>query len=351
MTAAKSLEKIFNDFFAESIERFPQMEGRLLILDMNQFVAYGTNDIDLEKTRLNPETARKFLGNHPTARKQKANKDESSYAIDETGWRAKVKIIFSNERIPENEFKNVTIESEKNLLFVLDHELGHLALKDGIGKENTLHAKILRECLADAYAVIRHYQRFGMDSDCSDLRLSPHRRTRDLAVCAGKEHFTTYVTDEIIRRRHLIDFDRLDPQQTADLARRFVLEYAPPAPLVEDIYAIYGPVATAAKSDWLKVLVETVLDPEIDYHAFKFGHRWLMRFLEERTYTNGTTIDLPKSYLDLDEAMKKVKEREFKFAQEEILFNMPIVAAPANQNQSAPPKIHKSAKIHSPKNA
>lgn len=79
----------------------------------------------------------------------------------------------------------------------------------------------------------------------------------------------------------------------------------------------------------MKLLADIVLNPQRDYYTFKTGSRWLMYYLETRTFLNGDPINLPGKYLK--DALKKLKEREFKFAQEDILFNVPTVASSARK--------------------
>ena len=73
-------------------------------------------------------------------------------------------------------------------VFTLDHEIGHLICPGGIEKFN------LRECVADAYATIRHIQRFGADSPY--LHNIVHSRAVGLVFERGEgSHFTSPVTD------------------------------------------------------------------------------------------------------------------------------------------------------------
>jgi hypothetical protein len=50
--------------------------------------------------------------------------------------------------------------------YVLDHELGHAVTMLSVNKQDAKHEDVTnrRECEADAYAMIRHFQRYGADS-------------------------------------------------------------------------------------------------------------------------------------------------------------------------------------------
>ena len=55
-------------------------------------------------------------------------------------------------------------------IFGFDHELGHVIIPGGGGMDKSdLIANNRAECIADAYAVIRHLQRYGADSQAIDI--------------------------------------------------------------------------------------------------------------------------------------------------------------------------------------
>lgn len=337
----RSLSDIFNHFAAEAVERFPDLKGRLLILDMNEYAAYGYKSIDYEKTGLTPETALAYLANNSITALMSEGKEGSCAAKDAKYDLRIINISTKTNKVDEKEFTDVSEKTEKDILFILNHELAHLAIDNAYDYES-LYEQVVAESIADAYALICHYQRFGGESEYRDISGYVPGRARDMVLNDKPEcHFTTFVLDEIINRKHMIDFNQLNPQQTANLAWRFAMQYAPPAPIIKDMHAMYEDVRQAWKNstkaeEALPILINTVLDPKNGYYTFKTGYRWLMYYLETRTLLNGEPINLPAEYLD--DTLKKLKEREFKLAQEGILFNMPIMPAaapqpaPANQN-------------------
>ena len=335
----KSLTEIFNHFAADAVDRFPQIKGQLLILDMNEHRAHGNKDIDTKKTGLTKETALDYLSNHPFTEQMEKDKSMSSLAMRDP--QRNVNVIFINDSVDKSERGDVTDKTEQHLLFVLDHELAHCAIKDGfsrIAAANDPYSTLLAESVADAYALIRHYQRFGINSAASNKYVSPAGRADGFILGGDLGHFTSFMLDEISKRKYQIDFDKLDPQQTAELARRFALEYIPPRKVLEDISWAFQPVRNEFRknpSNGVKILIEKTLDPKSDYSTFKFGSMWLKGFLDGRVLPDGKPINLPKEYLD--DAAKKLKERELKFAKEDILFNMPIVPQqPPAYGYSAP---------------
>jgi hypothetical protein len=114
-----------------------------------------------------------------------------------------------------------TATTAQETAFVFDHELGHAAIPDGsyLGGENKA------ECIADAYAIIRHFQRYGADSKAVDT-LADGRAFMFAFKKDKAGHFTSPVVGQILARRREIDWSSLTPQQTAQLAWRFAMEYA-----------------------------------------------------------------------------------------------------------------------------
>jgi len=94
--------------------------------------------------------------------------------------------------------------------FVFDHEIGHAVIADGTGPT------VLSESIADAFAVLRHFQRFGTHSHLLDGLAS----LRACGMAMGDVlHFTSPVVARIIALKNEIDIERLTFAETADLAR------------------------------------------------------------------------------------------------------------------------------------
>lgn len=332
----KSLSDIFNHFAKDSVARFPDLKGKLLFLDMNEYAVYGCEDVSLEKTGLTPQAARAFLKDYSKTRKMRKDKNYPTYAVYDD--KRDLSFLLYNERLNPKEINNVSPKAEKDVLYILDHELAHLAIRNGAsGKRNDLHGAIIGEAVADAYAQIRYYQRFGTESEHGHYIVDPFSRAAGLVFNEDTEHFTSFMLDEIVRRKHLVDFAALDPQQTADLSWRFAVEFTPSVIVLNKIAEALKPVRASfeksPKTDrWLKILAQLTLDPETDYHTFRVCKTLLKGYLVDgRRDWHDKVVDVSGKYWD--DIRSSLKEKEFKFAQEEIFFNMPRPKkSPANQN-------------------
>lgn len=332
--SSQTLRDIFTAFAAEAVKLFPHLKGRLLILDMNEYKAYGYHDIDPQKTGLTPDTARTYLGQHHITQGMRENSKRSSCAE----WNSEHTIctIFINRRIDKNELKNVSEKTKKMILAVLDHEVAHLGIKDGSdGLGSDSPHRIIKESIADAYALLRHYQRSGIKNGCPDPVQDPVARAYSM-IYGDTPHFTSFMQDEIQARKHMIDFERIQPQELQALAWRFAMKYAPPAAVVKSLHGAFEAVkkgSGASIEERCKALAKLTLETS-SYYSFRFGRSLLAPVLEDYMSFNGQQLLLRGEYWD--EVRRKFKEKEFQFESQEILFNMPLVEKA--EPQAAPVK-------------
>lgn len=116
--------------------------------------------------------------------------------------------------------KDAPLAQETMLVF--DHETGHAIIPNGTYEGN---APNLAESVADSHALIRHFQRYGTQSTAADV-LGDARAFHMVFRRDRTSHFTTPVLEQIMACRNTIDWDRLTPDDTTRLARRFALQYS-----------------------------------------------------------------------------------------------------------------------------
>lgn len=331
----RSLSEIFNEFAHDAVARFPHLKGQILIVDMDEKKVYAES-VDKQKTGLAREDVPDYISNHQLYKEMERNKAMSSAATRDE--KRNLMLVFMNESVSPAERAGVSKETEQHLLYVMDHELAHNAIKDGASRDVQSaydYNILLGESVADAYAQIRHYQRYGVDEYAHNKYVSPGGRAENFILSGDSVHFTSFVLEAINKQKDKIDFDKLTPQQTADLARRFALEYMPPKRVVEDLSWSFAPVRNAFRknmAEGVKVLADKTLDPNADYYTFKFGSLWLKGLLETRTFPDGRPINLSKQYLDDIET--KLAAREARFEKEGVLFGIPTVPPKPSQNGS-----------------
>lgn len=331
----KTLSDIFNAFARDAAIRFPHLAGKMAVMDMNEEKLYG-HDIDLSAIRLKTwEDLSLHFKNEDGAKELRKNPHKSSTALlnDSTGLR----VIFINERIAKKSWGNVSLADEKLLLSILDHELSHIAIRNaGYDQaKDSLHKQMLGESIADAYALIRHYQRFGTYDAYSDLVSTPVYRTLRM-LDDDAAHFTAFVIEEISKRRHDIDFNSLTAQQTADLAWRFAVKYTPPEPVIAVIKHAFEPYRKAEGrwEDIVRVLAELTLSPETGYYAFRTGSILLHTFLKAEKTVGGKTTRLEGPYWD--DVREKLKTRQAEMDALDVMFNLPLAPKPPAAKKAKP---------------
>jgi len=142
-------------------------------------------------------------------------------AGDEFSARLLKSIFVSNDALANDRFPvmdSVFNNTEMWHRYVLDHELGHavtqLSLNKQAMKVSSLGNKA--ECEADAYAMIRHFQRYGSTSDfpayISDIRNMNAVHKGDVT------HWTSRAIDEVIELNSQGKLAKLTPAEARDLA-------------------------------------------------------------------------------------------------------------------------------------
>ncbi|MBU6474685.1 MAG: hypothetical protein KGQ70_01855 [Alphaproteobacteria bacterium] len=329
----KSLSDVFNQFARDTIAHFPEAKGRLLIHDTNESTTYG-------RERLARQSRRSQASVDAFLKKRTQDKNRQTYA--ETDNRLRLLFIMYDEPVNENEIGALPKKAEKDILFVLDHELAHLVVKDPpLAGENEQYKSSIREAVADAYALIRHYQRYGTKSAHKSAIVDPWARAGALTLNGDTVHFSTLMLEEILKRRDVIDFASLDPQQTAELARRFAVAYTPPASVVNSIFKKLKPVQMIYDDEpdankWLKALARIALDPKNDPYTFRICKKILDGYLDGRTDMDGRSFSTQGVYWD--DVRARLKEAEERHTREDILFNIPLTSSRSRTKRPRPPQ-------------
>jgi len=191
--------------------------------------------------------------------------------------------------------------------YVFDHEVGHAICRDGLKG----YDKNIKECAADAYAVIRHIQRFGADNGPETLMQM--RAVEGVFRNDRGAHFTAPVIEKILEDAARFDMRRLDPQQTAELANRYAIAHAPHPAALEYLRRAFQPyngklgLVAAGDTAMLKAFAEAVLKTKSDLE-FKWGGMALKAVLEGKVLCNGTRLR-PEGQ-DWDKIRKSLSRRE-----------------------------------------
>jgi hypothetical protein len=150
-----------------------------------------------------------------------------------------VKLISINEDV--NSAYSSGYTKEMRSMFTLDHEIGHLVVKNGYGG---VYNENLAECAADAYAALRHIQQFGMHTDVFE------RNNGAFYVVIGKSptHYTDRAIQKVQQLAQETDITRLSLAETAALAEKIANETHLDAGHLHKITDAFRPVAEVAQN-------------------------------------------------------------------------------------------------------
>jgi hypothetical protein len=216
----------------------------------------------------------------------------------------------------------------QEVLRVFDHELGHAIVPNGTGTKN------LGECIADAYSVIRHFQRYGADSAVID-DLVQNRAFQFIFREDRWTHFTSPVTEQILARRYDIDWDNLTPQETTKLARRFALEYKMNSVALQmldhNFGELHGKIEDIKRGNIasLQALAKKALSTDSSY-IFKYG-AMALKFALDCRLKETYGITLTGEYWDNVRQQLAEKQKIFA-AQDNLLFGLGATDRPIQSN-------------------
>lgn len=165
-----------------------------------------------------------------------------------------------------------------------DHETGHVLSPETQGT--------LAENTADAYAAIRHVQRF--DGQKTDLEYAAWKRSVIFITSGQTSHLTTFTLDKITIDRATAHFVSLTPAETAAIAKAYAQTHTPDEnrlkTLARDFRAARDKKVTEAT--FLRIAAITLrADPSSD--TFYMGARALMTPLNRANVKlDGKTIRL-----------------------------------------------------------
>jgi hypothetical protein len=164
-----------------------------------------------------------------------------------------------------------------------DHETGHALSPDATETPG--------ENLADAYAALRHLQRFGGKAE--DIDYCAWKRAMIFMETGSTSHLTTFTIDKIIVDRKSADFMSLTPQETAAIARSYAKKNTPGDKRLRRLRKDFRPLRGLPPKEALRKLARITLkaDPESD--TFYLGARILSGALrDEGAVIDGREINL-----------------------------------------------------------
>ena len=228
------LAQKFNEIATEAYEAFPEELGKLVVLltpssDMPVYVSPEIAD-QLTESAAGIKEAIKNLSDwmHDKGASGRATRN---YNLAGTSVNL---IMLDVNNTPGYYSEQYTKEME--LIFNLDHEIGHHILKNG----HSASARQLAESVADVYAMLRHIQRFGKNTGHAGAMAE--QAACLLVACANTQHYTTDAVQKAVQISEEMDISNLSLHETAALADKIAVDCRLDDKILEKLSVAFLPV-------------------------------------------------------------------------------------------------------------
>lgn len=161
-----------------------------------------------------------------------------------------------------------------------DHETGHALSPEAKGT--------LGENTADAYALIRQFQRFAGRAEDADAAYCGFKRAFVFMTAGTTSHLTSFTADKIAIDARAADFSTLSPEETRALARKYAKGNTPTKAELKKLRDDFAPLKgrKPTKATFRK-MAEITLKADTNSRSFYLGARVLSEALRE----DGVVID------------------------------------------------------------
>ncbi len=185
-----------------------------------------------------------------------------------------VNLIALQDNLPGLFYKGYTREMWS--VYVLDHELGHHVTPKGAGWG---YSGQVKESSADAYAMLRHIQRFGKNTQFSVTHAN--RMAKEIVLRGDTAHYTTDTIQRVVQVAKEMDISKLSLRETAALAHKIAGEAHLDEGVLKKIRKAYHPVFLACEEQIGDI--STVIDKlyERDKEAYKLFCRETLAVMRE----------------------------------------------------------------------
>lgn len=287
MTAATATQRLpgqrfeFNKAAAQAVKDHPELADNTVFINLTTGERTGKLGV-----RIKARLSKKFR-EYVAQATDKANKASrgSAHSVTSDGLHA---IAMTTGR-PFGIVAGKKTNDEMDALFAFNHELGHLVVPAGRPGVGPYFEKLfemspaLHEAAADAYAVIRHLQKYGKDS--GPVNHSSLRRAMDVIHHDTPEYYTAFTIEAVLADKEKIAAAKLTPEQTVEAAEKYAQRYVPSAEQIEamrkDFALLKGELYKVSKGNLapFKKLAEITLDEKSSPMTFYLGNRILGAFL------------------------------------------------------------------------
>ncbi len=271
-----SLSFDFNTVARQALREHPEIKKDILFVDAlnDNYLASTATLASLD----DDDDAQEELGK--TVKQAKRLRTSFAQAIMIDRQKTINAIVFHPDRHPLFDPQDRNIDN----IGTIDHELGHVLVPSA---ERT-HG----ENVADAYAILRHLQRF--DGRQTDIGYAAWKRAMVFITGGHTSHLTTFTIDKIIADSKSADFISLTPAQTVAIARDYARKHTRGQEKLSQLAADFHTARGMRLTPTLfEEIARITLATDAKSDTFYLGARALLPVLASTQVTlNGKTIAL-----------------------------------------------------------
>jgi hypothetical protein len=239
-----SLAKTFNETAAAAYGAFPERLKNLvlLLLPDAETPVYVSPDIADQLTK-NISEVKEVVKYYSDYLKDLGGAGVAQRDFDFAGIKVNVIGLVDEAHTTKGIFTR-RFTKQMRILYNLDHEIGHHILKNGYSPQNAWNGA---ESVSDAYATLRHIQRFGMNTG----RIGGYGESRAflIVLCPEMGHYTTNTVQEAYKTAQKTDISKLSLPETAALAEKIAEATVADGLTLEKIVRAYEPAQRAVTKE------------------------------------------------------------------------------------------------------
>jgi|GEM_PF-1886167 len=240
----------------EAYTRQPELRDKVFFIDISAGkIAHPDPDVVQELIDLfqNSDAGRKHL----QPRIQSLRQSKTSYCHINGPGGGFVMLYAADDRRSFTPTGQSADKKDQEMFFIFDHELAHAIIPEG-SSDN----RFLAETAADAYAAVRHFQRFGRDSQMI-AEMRDARAQNTFFEDGGIFNFSSPVLTRIIEDAKSVPFEKFSDAETTAYVSGMAQQHAPDGPTLRSLYDAYAVIKEQPSLAQLKNVVARTEDTAV----------------------------------------------------------------------------------------
>jgi hypothetical protein len=275
----------FETVVDETYTRLPELRDKVFFIDVSQGkIAHPDPDVVKELIDLfqNSDAGHEHL--QPRIRSLLETK--TSYCQINGPGGGFVMLYTTDDRRSFTTTGESVDRKDQEMFFIFDHELAHAIIPEG-RSDNRFTA----ETAADAYAAVRHFQRFGRDSGLID-EMRDTRTQNTFFEEGGIFNFSSPALTRIIEDAKTVPFEKFSEAETVAYVSAVAQQHSPDGQTLRSLYDAYA----AIKEQPSLARLKNVVAKSEDAAVLTWGRVALEAFRKQETAKQEKQTELHRNH-------------------------------------------------------